>query len=111
MPNIEMLRRTLRAVQAADKVGAWNQKEWSSWTGCGTAYCFAGHALLLDDWRLAQDSYDYFVKGDWRGSAHFAAMEVLDLTCFQAKHLFASDNTLDDLARIVDELCREDPPA
>jgi len=120
-PNVELLRLTLKQIEAEPH--AWDQTNWRTQNpGCGTVMCFAGWAVTLagGNWYSsaadAHRSWLFAEEGDDRGDlmaftrgvvigARWRARRVLGLDGDQADRLFAHDNTLADLNRIVDELC------
>jgi hypothetical protein len=120
MPNVELLRQTLAHIEA--NPDEWDQRDWRRETSCGTAYCFAGWAVKLTGGEFCRDSggkvFGSLVKAS--GSdvplmiADYAA-ELLGLPPEVDEYggpanalLFYSRNTLDDLRRIVAELCEDE---
>lgn len=123
-PNVELLDRTMAEVEKAArrKRRTWDQGTYRRVTDCGTAMCFAGWALTLDGAKWADEVTDDHVDSwsvvarrgeplDMRTSegvrlafAPVAAQKRLGLTDPEADHLFAGDNTLADLRRIVSEI-------
>lgn len=117
-PNAELLRRTLDHIKA--NPAEWNQDQWR----CDTAMCFAGWSATLAGctW-IRDDNYQSHVVAEpadvwsrtmWVGRldhtvVHVSerARRVLGLTSKQAVTLFSPDNGLDDLERIVGELCAQ----
>lgn len=128
-PNAPELRRVLAHVEANQD--RWHQGAWrialADLDGpedqperCGTAFCFAGWKCELDGvtWKQAIPTWsggDAF--GDERDmivmptggviSAERYARKAFGLTREQADLLFDPENELDDLRRIVAELCTE----
>jgi hypothetical protein len=110
-PNVPLLRKTLEHIEAHPE--EWYQNTWR----CRTAMCFAGMACHLDggEWHanphspwLAQragEPEDYAPPG-WV-HAETRAKRILGLHPSYAEVLFHYRNTLDDLRRIVGELCGE----
>lgn len=103
--NVDLLRRTLAHIEQHPE--EWDQGTWR----CGTAACFAGHAAILAGGRWSTDSLLPYATanvvspdGSVRFVAEFAE-EQLGLTDGQWGQLFHFENTLDDLRRIVGELC------
>jgi hypothetical protein len=131
--NKELLRATLKNVEEAAERGEWEQSIWRARIAppldgddsCGTAMCFFGWVVptagrefnagmntitLTDDderkitagryqmpyWQSGQDLHVF----DW-------GRVQLRLTVRQAERLAYTKNTLDDLRRIVAELCEE----
>lgn len=117
-PNVPLLKQTLDYVETHPE--EWTQRFYR----CGTGMCFAGWAAVLDGGTW----YDAELKGPWiedmvarpddpdldvflmRDGARTVDVEcrarrILGLTEDEASELFDGDNTLDDLRRIVRELC------
>ncbi len=120
--NTDLLTRTLHHCET-DRTH-WRQSSWISTGECGTAYCYATRAALLAGYTVdgdgdvpryeLPDDFDAVLIGDWpaaRGFIHVAVVArwVLGLNQVQANELFASDNTIEDLQRIVAELCAAAP--
>lgn len=103
--------------QVLDKIerepGSWNQHWYATRNRgpeCGTAYCFAGHAVVLAglevDWER-ENSDEGFWLVDGRPIPD-VARELLGITPHQAERLFAGGNDLDDLYEIVADLTGRD---
>lgn len=130
MPNVELLRKTLAHIEA--NPDQWFQQSWmepiegATENECGTAYCFGGwaavlHGATLDDFMgntyavpPPGESIDVFdasdlFEDDYDSRVYIGAYarKTLGLTCAQGDRLFVEHNTLDDLRRIVAELCEE----
>jgi hypothetical protein len=113
MPNVELLRRTQKEIHA--NPDSWNQRHWfvepSPWRGgrwCGTAACFAGHALLLEGWEPifnADGGAEWITRNGEIGDIKPTAAMALGINLYQADVLFAGKNELEDIDRIVDGLC------
>lgn len=114
MPNIEELRLGMKLTEEAAARGEWDQSEWFIKYDCGTACCFAGNLLLHHGYKpefLHKDSaiaYSVTAPNGMKdvGVGVEAAM-LLGLNKVQAEQLFHAQNSLDDLRRIVAELCEE----
>lgn len=127
MPNIELLNKTLDHIKAHPET--WKQSWWVTPTiTCGTAYCFAGHAVVLAGYAVSNNCEVDFdtLPEDVRARicdevypsddgdrtmvdvAHTAA-GLLDIEGFYTprQHLFDAGNSLPDLERMVAELCDE----
>jgi hypothetical protein len=133
-PNVALLKQTLEYVMTHPEV--WDQSDWITPAeyredpACGTAYCFAGHALTLtgcevfDESEVAVDKLPEDVRntirddcwmsednGVWVAEVSRAATALLGIEAFArfgpSRHLFAATNTLGDLVRMVTELCGE----
>lgn len=129
--NTDLLRKTLAHIEAHPE--AWEQSVWAvrGLDGCGTALCFAGHAVTLSGLELSwvdeyEDGYgndddEYWtparqvannVRVDPDSRLHgysirYAAADLLGLNDEQAYRLFEGNNTLAELRRIVGELTAE----
>lgn len=119
-PNVALLRQTLAHIEAHPE--QWNQEMWAN--ECGTAFCFAGHAVLQAGCHIlaSRETVEWSTIPSeiataafpLRGSApsiRAVAMRLLGLDDGQALTLFCGDNSLDDLERIVDDLCAESAEA
>lgn len=123
------LNRTLAHIEA--NLGSWDQRHWVTQTACGTAYCFAGWALVLEGIRICADDCDdlggYHVHRNELPSSVWervpncnsilavaqVARVVLDLTPPQSWDLFCGGNTLQDLqvrVRNLTQPSREEQP-
>jgi hypothetical protein len=115
MPNIDKLNAVLAKIKADPK--SWDQSRWF----CGTAACFAGHAMLLEDCKVTTPTAGFGSFGHDVGDSDRvempngavcnvsrAAEEILDLSEDQADALFYYDNELVDLERMIEAL--EDNP-
>lgn len=129
-PNVDLLRRTLTVIEADP--ANWNQLAWVvdraaiNPAECGTAYCFGGHAVLLHGNKLCltDSGVVHPLLGDdvdpddtWTDEDGRKAMEtwdyartILGLSGAQANALFHMHNELDDLRRIVSDICEETTP-
>lgn len=110
--NVPLLRKTLEHIEAHPR--EWNQKTWR----CETGFCFAGWAVELTGGRwvtYGNGLYPYVLAEDDDPPEHvdydgevecaYRAERILGLTGQEAQYLFHSENTLDDLRRIVADLC------
>lgn len=105
--NVERLRAVLEHITAHPE--EWNQETWAQRTPCGTAFCLAGHTVVMAglkvDWDDAEDGVSSTVKN---GSfIDEVATELLGLdsgASMFGHQLFAPYNTLADLWRIAGEL-------
>jgi hypothetical protein len=112
--NTPLLRKALEHITAHPE--EWKQSFWASndlregplrrpaIDSCGTAYCLAGHAVLLAGYEFVWESPDMAANvalpGELAADAVFAghkAQELLGLTRYEAERLFHSDNSLADL--------------
>lgn len=76
---------------------------------CGTSFCFAGHVALAQGFpappKLNHIAWERPVDGSWYNeSVEEFAQKVLGLTSGQADALFDSENTMEDLERMVQTL-------
>lgn len=128
-PNVELLRRTLEHIEANPR--EWDQGKWAEDNyPCGTSHCFAGWAVVLSGAAFAQEAdgivsgrvvepgQNPFDRAEWRDVAEYAA-QILGLPAPETPVketgqisgaiplLFDACNDLDDLRRIVGELCEQ----
>lgn len=105
--NVDLLQRTLAHIEAHPE--EWNQGTWR----CGTAACFAGHAAILAGAQWAEPDYEtapwldnekVITPSGERREVFDYAPEVLGLA-HHSHPLFNASNDLEDLRRIVGELC------
>jgi hypothetical protein len=131
MPNIELLKRTLRYIE--DHPYSWDQATFYTYDECGTSHCFAGWAVVLSgvrphpdekvlvdelppEVRDRLDPKDVWVEfpGTRITTIADAATALLDVGRWRAlpdhPHLFDGGNTLDDLRAMVAELCADAAP-
>lgn len=126
-PNVDLLWKTLAQVE--EQPDLWRQTAFAVALAqlfpgrCGTAHCFGGWAIILHGNTLNADNpgivtplpgdhIDPAVTWDLVGGRTVMdtwayAQHILGLTADQAGDLFNIRNTLDDLRRIVAELCGE----
>jgi hypothetical protein len=116
-PNKELLRKTLATIKANPE--HWDQSTWR----CETGMCFAGWSAHLAGGRwispaenlqrshlLVSEPKDDLLcpSNECRPvSVLYRAQRLLGLAFHQAADLFASTNTMEDLERIVAELCND----
>lgn len=97
--NIPLLRKVLDHVTAHPE--EHNQSMWGVRTSCGTAYCIAGHALVMSGvqlgWEDTADGYGYATVDVTKDGEqiHDAARRVLGLDDVQAYLLFDPNNSRD----------------
>lgn len=112
-PNTALLHQTLTHIETHPD--QWHQLDWATRTECGTAYCFAGWAVQLarpdaePDFDGGRSTSVVIVDGVPR-SIEVLASDLLGLDIDQSEDLFACENTLDDLRRIVRELTGQECP-
>lgn len=113
----DLARAVLAHIEAHPET--WSQGNWAIRTDCGTAFCFAGWTVALSGgkfvWNASEiedvDEEASYVTGvpgtAGAPSIGWAAAKLLGLVydplagC--AAHLFAGENTLDDLRDMVAE--------
>ena len=117
-PNAVQLRETLVHIEA--NPDDWYQGDYR----CGSGMCFAGWRAELSGGVWAFDASDFYAhclvatpddnpdhvrvfRGKTVIGAFDRAQRLLGLTTPQATRLFFPTNTLDDLRRIVSDLCSE----
>lgn len=105
MVNTEELRAVLAHIKAHPKT--WNQEHWAWPTPCGTAHCFAGHAVVRAGYHIVGQVAHHPTPGVPDEPARRVAKRILGLTDVEADRLFYCYNALEDLERIVEELCAE----
>lgn len=134
-PNVALLRQTLEHVKTNE--GDWIQNQWITPAderedpSCGTAYCFAGWAVALSGYKIERtgnvrtnqlppemvdhlDAEDRVFPSGYAGGpvaeCGSVAAVLLGIRHFDGRggcHLFCGHNDLDDLERMVAELCAE----
>jgi hypothetical protein len=128
VPDVEKLRRVLAQVEEEAAKGSgsrWDQCHWAISRGgtaveptpdtCGTAFCFAGWAAVLDGaqlhWGKGYESGALVWVAEFQRRADGYmddiseyAQRSLGLTSDEANVLFLGSNTLDDLRAIVQSL-------
>lgn len=106
--NQPLLRETMDTILA--KPEAHNQEFYARRTECGTAYCFAGTALVLsgEDFAFSSNHYGEVSWDLASGKPLFiTACMILGIRPDDAMTLFHGDNTVEDLKHMVDVLCTE----
>lgn len=105
----------------------WNQNVWAiDWdlgrergqsimgNVCGTAYCFAGHAVVRAGYRIVwpNHSIQSELAEDDKGNVHeieTLAQNILGLDEDQAEELFGASNELEHIRVAIKEFTGEDP--
>lgn len=95
-PNIALMRKTLRKIKGDLK--KWNQEIFGriaedKKSVCGTAFCFAGHAVDI----FLKDGGE--LSGLW--AVGKAATHLLGINHVSSARLFNHGNTIDEITRIV----------
>lgn len=116
MPNTERLLDLGRwaiaedAKRQAGLPSEWDQESWFRKTSCGTAACMAGKVVLDDGGvpSINDSGYGWLatMPDGRRMWADDYATEALDLPDDDGDedHLFAGENSLDDVLRIIADL-------
>jgi hypothetical protein len=100
MANVPLLCKVLEHIENHPE--EWDQKNWKTETACGTAYCFAGHALVMMGHEILENKY--YAPVDEHGTlVDVAAARELGLTTNQARDLFSPVNSLARLRELVAE--------
>ena len=97
-PNLPLLRKVLEHIDAHPK--EWRQDSWATRTSasaCGTAFCLAGHAVVLAGGELHWDkelgvASEVTMPDGSTMSIQKAAADLLGLTSYEALHLFYAKN-------------------
>lgn len=95
MVNVELMQKVLDHITVHPK--EWNQSTWATRNACGTAHCFAGHAVHMKGHSFMWDCGDVSSMVDGSQLVSDVAREELGLDLFQSLSLFYYDNTLADL--------------
>jgi len=127
VPNVALLKRTLAQIETDPE--HWHQHVYAvdlariGRAECGTAYCYAGRAIILHGNTIDPDNPDIvtplatdeidpaltWVLADGRtvmDTGDYAAA-ILGLTRHQGHRLFSWRNNREDLRHVVAELCGE----
>lgn len=112
-PNTELLNKVLEYIETHE--ANWRQNDWAlRLPACRTSACFAGWTVLLSGYDLVfereHDTSWQCVKREGNGYVHripVIAQILLNLNSADASELFACNNTLDDLRRMVKVLSDE----
>lgn len=109
--NVALLSKVMDHIEAHPE--EHNQDEWAVSTPCGTAFCFAGHAVNMT--MQPQDRFLFLatmdkqaamsvrISGEDRPIAQ-EARRVLGLTRTEAATMFSGSNTREKLRAMVDAL-------
>ena len=109
--NVNLLRTTLALIKINPE--HHSQENWR----CETGMCFAGWAGIIGgaEWANPDDPDDatvVFINDDGKQVFEHVsdyAKHALGLDWDDADRLFESSNSIDDLERMVDNLCNGDP--
>jgi hypothetical protein len=96
-PNLDLLDRVMDHIDQHPE--EWDQAAWF----CGTAACFAGHAVLMDGWKIVH-AFGDIEKDGKLDMADQVAQRLLGLPRREANRLFCASNTLDDLHSMVKQI-------
>lgn len=101
-PDIELLDEAIKIIKEHPE--HWNQETWH----CGTSHCIAGHVYLITKGL----PHNHVVNYSPVGATPQVAREALGISLKDADLLFASNNTLEDIINIRNQLetygyCRE----
>lgn len=104
MPNAELAYKILDQIDAHPK--RWVQNDWMTNTECGTAYCFAGWAVVLSGGTLEHRGYDVYVASGpeeiVEARVEWAADQLLGIADITTdEDLYCGLNCRRDLDRIV----------
>lgn len=96
--NVEMLRKLAKKLRRIRHEEHYDQGEYAAKTQCGTTACIAGHAVLMEGYKLKFDPDDY---EDWTkecvtpagrtASIHSQASKLLGLGYNAAYRLFSGE--------------------
>ena len=112
-PNLALTERVFAYIQAHPET--WEQRVWAAKTECGTACCFAGHAVALahpdaafdlpDDDEDDPTAYAVTLSGEKDSRPiRSAAVDALGLNEGEAENLFYEKNDLLDLAVAIENI-------
>lgn len=111
--NVPLLETVMTFIR--DNPDEWDQNVWihpTALTDCGTVACFAGWTCLLSGYRALAPGQFYGStcvagkNGELEDIPNLAA-SLLGLEDEQVRNLFNSDNSFDDLERIVKDIVNE----
>lgn len=112
--NLELANVVLTEIETNPT--RWEQSVWAvregsrcrGWRACETAYCFAGHAVVLSGYSIAWCDCGcgaahgcYAPDSTQLTSIDLAAMQLLDIDEHDADRLFHGHNTLTDIKAIL----------
>lgn len=100
MADIEKLDRIIDHIERHPE--EWRQASYGLRTECGTAFCVAGHAAVLDRAELVWD-FGTLVRVDGVMPYRYG-QQALDLTEQQADELFDENNRLNTIKAMRDAL-------
>lgn len=112
-PNLPLLRKVLDHIDAHPE--EWDQSEYgkvSRVSSCGTAFCIAGHALVMSGYETKESitypgSLDFFTPDGVLTDPADEGMRVLGLTADEADDiggLFSAGNTRWRVQRIAEQI-------
>jgi hypothetical protein len=106
-PNIPLLRKAVEWAEAeaakTDGTCLWDQREWVTYTACGTAYCIAGFAVTAEYGQVGYNRGYAVIDG---ASLDFGLLgtETLGLTDVEAADLFDGCNSIEDVRRVAEQI-------
>lgn len=106
--NVPLARKVMEHI--VENPDEWDQAEYGQRTECGTAFCFAGHTVLLAghdvSWMecpCGEGAPHFFSSSTTNGeSISFVARRQLGLAYQEARELFSGGNTIADLWRLLE---------
>lgn len=113
-PNFPLMRKVFEHIDAHPD--QWEQQTYgiqTEFSGCGTAFCVAGHIANFDpevtlDWEHTSSGevqLDYVINKDGsRETVHEFATKALNLTDREAGLLFSGSNSRKDLQLIAERI-------
>jgi hypothetical protein len=112
MANIEKLEAVLGQIKAHPE--QHNQREWAERNECGTSYCLAGWAVVLEGHEILWDEVaeGVYCALDENGnidSIKRLAGRILDLSPYQRAQIFYRYNTVDDIELMTKNLANGNP--
>ena len=106
--NTQLLQQVLQFIK--DNPEQHHQAHWFS--TCGTAACFAGHAVLMSGWEHCEDQSPEMIHSHRHKGQPLlvrkAAAHELGLTLLESVALFDPENTIEMLELMVKDLVNGD---
>lgn len=96
--NLDLFNRVLAHIKAHPE--EWDQEKYTPHI-CGSACCFAGHAVLLSGGTIPTD-YERANYTKYPESVPRQAQALLDLTDEQTDWLFDCERTLEDFEAVAE---------
>lgn len=107
-PNLDLLRRVLRQID--DHPETWEQGDYAVKGPCGTAFCVAGHAVVMSGYKIkwcegvddnTHESSCTTVDGQLVPPL---AEQLLGITSEESDSLFFGGNSRDNIQRIAEAI-------